>query len=491
MAASPARIAAGGGHATITAFVRDEGGSSVVDGITVTFTTTMGSVAPQQVATTRGQVTTILTSDALTGTALVEAAAGGVTGTVTVAILGAGSPLDLSLAAEPPTLIAGGLPTTVTATVLDAVGLPVPDGVIVQFGVDSGSAVPAMVPTLDGQASMQFTPGTISGAAHITATAGQAFGTLVVPILPGDATTVTVQATPAVLTVGYNQIASLDAWATDRFGNPIVDGTPLVFTSSLGLVTPPVTTTVDGHGRADFLAEFIAGTGHVTVTIRQNVAGSTAVDIRSAQPASLALTADASSIPVGGQPLNLAANVRDEFGNAVEDGTLVAFVTNLGSLRMPGDLASTTTLTVPTQTGVALVQLVSGTQAGQAQVRASTAPNLLDIASIAFQSGPPTAPITLTVQPPSVLPGTKARLTVTIRDQYGNPVVDGTMAHFAASRGFLDPLDAPTHGGQASTSLVADDQLGIISIVAISGGISTFGSLEVGQAKFFLPVIVR
>ena len=256
-------------------------------------------------------------------------------------------------------------------------------------------------------------------------------------------------------------------------------------------MTPPVTTTVGGHGRADFLAEFIAGTGHVTVTIRQNVAGYTAVDIRPAQPASLALTADASSIPVGGQPLNLAANVRDEFGNAVEDGTLVAFATNLGSLRMPGYLASTTTLTVPTQTGVALVQLVSGTQAGQAQVRASTALNLLDIASIAFQSGPPAAPITLTVQPPSVLPGAKARLTVTIRDQYGNFVVDGTMAHFAASRGFLDPLDAPTHDGQASTSLVADDQPGIISIVAISGGISTFGSLEVGRAKFYLPVIVR
>ena len=75
-----------GGQAVITAKVSDEAGNPVSDGVKVSFATTLGEVAPATAATRGGSASTILTAGAESGTAAVQASAGGLTMTVPVAI---------------------------------------------------------------------------------------------------------------------------------------------------------------------------------------------------------------------------------------------------------------------------------------------------------------------------------------------------------------------------------------------------------------------
>lgn len=490
VSAAPARIASEGGQATITATVRDEGGSLVADGVTVTFTTTLGTISPLQAATIRGRATTVLTSGALTGTAHVWATTQGITGATAVEIVGAGEPFAVVLAAEPAAAAVGGAPAAITATVLDGVGAPVPNGIIVHFTSTLGVISQADRPTVGGQASTLLAPGTQAGKALIGARAGAAAATLELSILPGAAATATLSAEPAVLTAGYNQIAMLRAEAVDRFGNPVGDGTPLVFASSLGMVTPATVTTAGGRGQTSFLAEFVAGTSRITVTVGATAVATTTVLIRPAQPVSLTLAPDPATVQVGGQAVAMTAVVRDAYGN-LADSALAILTTDRGGLRLSGTSTTALSLTVPFVGGIARAELVPGTVAGVAHVRASTAPSLLALADVVIQPGPPAAPITLTVQPSRVGVGGRARLTVEIRDGYGNPVADGTMAHFAASRGVLSPVDAPAQGGLATAILATDAQLGVVTIVAVSGGISAFGSLDVVPAEIYLPIVLR
>ena len=317
--AAPPRIASAGGQSIVMASVVDEGGSPVVDGITVTFTTTLGAVAPAQTVTLGGKATTILTSDVLTGTASVLASAERITGTTSVEIVGAGEPFRIELSAAPGSLAVAGAPATVTAVVLDAFDAPVPDGATVHFATDLGVVAPPDATTSGGRASAQLQPGTQAGMAHVTAQVGGAHGALAVPIVAGQAMTVTLDASPDSLVAGAYPSSSvtLTVTATDLYGNTVVDGTPVVLAASLGRVTPASGVTLNGRNQARFDEEQIAGTARITATVGA-AQGFALVRIRPAEPYALLLSAHPITIPVGGEAATLTAIVRDRYANRVE-----------------------------------------------------------------------------------------------------------------------------------------------------------------------------
>jgi hypothetical protein len=332
-------------------------------------------------------------------------------------------------------------------------------------------------------------------------------GDIVVPILPGQAFTLTLAATPAELTAGYGQLARLRAEATDRYGNLIADGTPLSFASSLGLVTPASTNTVGGVGEADFVGELVAGTSVITVTAPGGAVGHVQVRIRPAPPSSMSLDITPGQIAVGNEAARLAATVWDAYGNLVEDGTPVVFSTDLGTLRLPAGAEADAnearesvgasprvmpadSLTAATTAGKAVAELVSGPTVGIAYVRAAVSENLVSTGFVTIAPGAP-ATIYLAVQPDRVPIFGRARLRAAVLDAYGNAVVDGTAVRFATNRGRLDQAEVLTQGGVSSTWITADATPGTISLVAISGGASAFSSLAVDANRAFLPLILR
>ena len=494
--AAPARIPSGGAQATITVTVRDEGGNAVLAGTPVLFTTTLGRLDPLVAPTTAGIATTVLTSGVVSGTAQVQATTAAITGVVPVEIVGAGQPFSITLTATPAAIVVAGAPATITATVFDGMGALVADGTPVHFATDRGALAAADTTTIGGLASVLLSPGIVPGPARVTAQAGAAAGETMVTVLPGLAAAVAMTATPSQLTAGHNQTATVAAIATDAYGNRVTDGTRLDFAASLGIVSPAWTATTNGLGAVNLVGELVAGTSFVTVTAAGGAQGYVQVRIRPAAPARIAnIAANPAQIAVGGAAARLNVRVEDSFGNAVADGTAVTLTTDLGALRPATTQAAALAgaaadLVATTANGVALADLVSDQTAGTAHVRAAVASNLSAATYVTILAGPP-ASLTLAVEPTQIPVGGRARLTATAVDAYGNRVADGVVVRFGANRGLLDPAEAATNGGVAATWLTVRSGVGPVSLVALSGSASAFGSLEVVAGRWYLPVVWR
>ena len=334
----------------------------------------------------------IFTSGTFTGTAEVRATVAGFTATVPIVILGAGEPFTITLHTTPELLRVGDPPAQVTATVADAFGAAVPDGTLVVFATDLGTLSSPSAPTVGGQASVALAPGLAIGQAHLVAQAGGVEARLAKAILPGQAHSVSVMASPSELTVGYNQIARLTAEARDRYGNPVADGTPLTWVASLGRVTEPQVMTSGGRATLDFVGELIAGTSHITVTAPGGAQGLVQVKIHPAAPAQLTLAPEMPEMVVGSPGQLIRATVRDLYGNPVADSTPVAFGTSLGSLCSIAAgrqcIAPTAQLVALTTAGDAAVFLRPGVTSGAARVRAEVGPNLEQSVEVPIRPGP-------------------------------------------------------------------------------------------------------
>ena len=69
-------------------------------------------------------------------------------------------------------------------------------------------------------------------------------------------------------------------------------------------------------------------------------------------------------------------------------------------------------------------------------------------------------------------------------------MAEGTAVRFVASRGAPRQADVSTAGGVASLWLTADQPLGSINIVALSGNASAFGTVEVVAVRGYVPLVL-
>jgi hypothetical protein len=92
----------------------------------------------------------------------------------------------IDLLANPAVVPLGGK-TTITAVVTEPAGTPVPNGTLVTFSATLGTLDPIEAQTADGRASVNFSAGSISGTATITAFSGDAISeNLDVVVLPAS-----------------------------------------------------------------------------------------------------------------------------------------------------------------------------------------------------------------------------------------------------------------------------------------------------------------
>lgn len=487
---SPAVVGLGG-QSDVLADVRDDGGNAVKDGVSVTFQASQGVVSPATTTTTGGHAQTRFTAPTAPGPVTVEALAGGVNGAATITVVGAGTPLSMTLTAAPLTAEVDGAPITLSARVWDGAGALAPNGAAVTFATDLGTLDAVQALTVNGVATVQLRPGSQAGLAHVTATAGYATGRVDVTILAGLAATVSVDAAPATLVAGYNQISQITATPLDRNGNPVPDGAMMTFTTTLGQVVPSSVAVVAGQAETQLIGGLVAGQAQVTATAPGDAAGGVTVTITPAAPAQLAFEAQPLEILIGGDTARLKATVRDAYGNAVTDGLLVNFTTDRGGLRAVGSVGTLlNALAMGTVGGVAQVELVSEHEPGTANVRAEVSGLPPQGVQVEMQPGAP-ATLTLQLQPSVVRPGGRMDIVALVADQKGNPVADGTTVSFAASRGVVDHAAVQTEGGVAYTGMTAALEPGPFQIVAISGAASSFKTAAVASSTLWLPVIRR
>jgi PKD repeat protein len=160
------------GTTQLIAQVLEAGGTPPQDGTLVTFITTLGSVNPPEAETHGGKVVVVFNAGSQNGTAVITASSGGASasglGAVRVAI-GAAAVGRMIVDANPGTVSANGGTSTITSTVFDVNGNPLP-AVQVSFSTDAGSISPSIV-SADGNGRAQSIL-TTNRTARVTASAG-------------------------------------------------------------------------------------------------------------------------------------------------------------------------------------------------------------------------------------------------------------------------------------------------------------------------------
>ena len=109
---------------------------------------------------------------------------------------------------------------------------------------------------------------------------------------------------------------------------------------------------------------------------------------------------------------------------------------------------------------------------------------LAQLAVVACDKMPLTAPQNSTVTVTSaslVLPvGGSTEITAVVSEGGGTPVQNGTTVRFTTNLGRMDPVDAQTRNGMATTTFHAGDVSGVADIRAVSGSIAGAGTPAAG-----------
>ncbi len=206
-----------GGSTSVTAHVVEPAGTPVHDGTVVTFSASLGTIHPAEVATVRGRARATFTAGAASGVADLRAFSGdAATETVKVTI-GAAAVGAIRMTAQPTSLPPSGGAATVTATVLDSAQNPLPR-VPVTFRSSAGILQHSSA-TTDGGGNARTVLNT-AATAVVTATAGddvQATTTITVdpvtsinitaaPPMPVAGQVVTVTVTPPTTGPGISNV---------------------------------------------------------------------------------------------------------------------------------------------------------------------------------------------------------------------------------------------------------------------------------------------
>ncbi len=400
-------------------------------------------------------------------------------GTASVRI-GEGSSFTLTLAANPPAIPADGqAQATITATLERADGQPITLTYWISFSTNLGK-IPSRSLAISGTTTVFLTAGTTAGSAIIIAAAQRASASTAVLLLPGEASVLTLTAEPTEVPVGGRQ-STLLAVVRDAYGNAVADGTPVTFSTTLGTVSPTLTTTRNGEACSWLTSGNRVGIA--TVLARSGPANdTTAVRFLPLLPATLTLVVSPSVIVADGiSSATLSAWVADAFGNPVADGTAVHFFTSLGHVR-------------PAQAGTVAgwaTAVLTGTQVGTATVWARTGGlEAREIAS--FIPGAP-AHILVIASPSSLYANGVSTATVTayLRDALGHPVADGTPVTFTTSLGTIAPTWTWAEGGRAQAILRSGYEEGWAQIRASS--VSAWGETQVHffLHRIYLPLVRR
>jgi parallel beta-helix repeat protein len=242
LGAAPTEIDANGLATSNITATASGGGYNILDGTYITFSSNLNTlVLPGSSVFAGGQANTILRAGTIAGVATITGTAEpgieGQTCTVTLRALG---PWSVSIVANPSSVAVGGSQAVVTATVLDVHSNPVPGRLITFTSNALGAVSPGSSSTsAAGEAATTFTSGGIIGTARVTATASITLSAAVnIPVTAGPVCTgsMTLNAVPAALLANGVATSSLTVQMSDCLANPVVDGTMVGFTTTLGTI---------------------------------------------------------------------------------------------------------------------------------------------------------------------------------------------------------------------------------------------------------------
>ncbi len=441
--ASPTSLVADGlTTAVITATVTDIF-ANPVPGITPVFTTTLGTLSGSSVTNAAGVVTRTLRSTTQLGTATVNVV--GLTATPVVVAFVVGPPSAAVLSATPSTAFVLGLGNpdlvTLVITVTDRVGHPLTNQSLAatsSFGTLSGSGCAST--NSQGQliCSLQSTK---SGNPTISVASIAATGD-VITFNPGTTATsieVTPNGTtssPAYVTAGT--LFTFTAVAKDVYKNTI----PLAL-FTWGIRSNPPN---GGTGTINPLGGVTGQqVGRMIVSVSSNMGGYAesylVVNPGTAVKGQLSIVP--TSLPIG-TFADITLVVLDYYGNSINYTYCPTMQSTFGLLTINCTNATT---------GIALGSITSITRTGTATLTVSGLSPVTGISNVTFTPGPPVQVQVKAGQTQLHANGTDTTpITVTVQDNYGNPVMSGYTMHSIQTT--AGTLSCPTFSTNSSGNII-------------------------------------
>ena len=324
-----------------------------VAGVTVTFSTTAGTLSATVVQTNANGIAEVtLRASAQVGSTVVTAAVSGGFRTSATILFVAGPPAQLNLVATPGSVDAQGT-ATLQATVLDEDGRPV-QGETVNFTVVTNSSgatlsAPSAETDANGQVSVDYTAGTAGGTDEIQAEVGSLTATASIVVRPPPPNPASIELMAAPATVNAGDPATLQATVRDEDAQPL-QGVTVNFTvvtnDSGGILRDPsAETDADGQARVVYTAGTAGGTAEVTDEIQAAVgslAATASIVVRPPGPASIELLVSSPQLDSGGvDSVTLTALVRDSNNNFLPD-VPVTFNADSGGIEVTRGITDST-----------------------------------------------------------------------------------------------------------------------------------------------------
>ena len=441
--------------ATVTASLYDRFGNPVGSGVTVNFSTTLGSLDPTSTTTnSSGRATTYLTSGRTSGIALVHATSGSASGEDTVVFTQTGAHLVV-VTIDPAQIVADGINSaTVSAQVSDSLGNPVSDGMPVMFaqivdtaaGEDTlGLLVPSIGFTDSGVATIRFRAGTETGRATIQACVDTFCGIGFIDLTAGTADSIVLVSADTMLPADGVSMTTVTANIYDRYGNSVEGGRSVSFNTTLGQIYPTTAPTSSG-GQANAVLTSSDDPGLAWITAQcEDAYASIMVDFGMMPPVFLSVNASPRRITADGiSTSTITAHLINGVGAPVPDGTMI-FFHSVDSTGAPfGDIDTIAT----TVDGDASVVLTADTQIGVAYVSAlwfDGADSLTDTVTVTFTPGP-VAAIQVTADRETLYANDTltARVTIVVTDVFGNLVEPGQSVSISVDNGDIYPTTGYT-----------------------------------------------
>ncbi len=463
MTATPSTIISNGvDKSTITVRLKNDSGVAI-ENETVIFSTTNGSLSSSIGLTDASGIASVeLTAPVVAGTGVVTAKYGLATQTVSVVFTSSTVVGSITLTASPEKIPADGASSsTITATIKDAVSVPVPKGTAVVFATTLGTfsngstTYTVITPDGSGVVSVSLKAGSTSGSAMVTATSNGVMQAVYVTI--GNASiSIALVASPTSIPADGVSSSKITATLTDSTGNPVAQGTAVTFSTTMGKFS---------NGQVEYSIQTMDANGIVVVSlISSKTAGSALVNAQSngvsqgvfveftggtpGVPASLSLAISKTSVKSDNSDSSTVTATVLDSDKAVIEGATIAFMASGGQLSKAS--------AVTDANGRATTVFSSGTT--------DRSNRIVTITATVTGLGPQEIPIqivgsTLSVSTDaSTLPvnGSVALLTITGRDAGNNAVYNTpiTLSQSGTGTVTLSPLSGNTNvAGQMVVSV--------------------------------------
>jgi adhesin/invasin len=411
---------------TLDVYVYDDRDEYISDGTRVIFSSRLGLVVPPVASTSSGRALSVLIPRRTLGVDTIIASVGSVSDTAFVNIT-SGPPSTIVLSAEPETLYANGVSTSViSARLLDVTGNPVGSGFTVNFTTDQGTITPLAISDTSGVARSIFTSSTTLGTALVTATIPGASAIIPLTLIGSNAATVMI--IPYNTSIGLDDIDTLEIFVYDSLGRDISDGTMVSVTAILSQVTPRYASTSSGRAMAFLDPRTTTGTDTVIATVG-SASDTVLISIRPGNPSSIIVRANPDSIYANGiASSSISASVLDRYGNAIGSNKIVNFSTDRGSI---------TPTALTDSTGIAVSSLVSSVSTGIAIVRAEM-DEASGMTNVVFMPSS-AASMVLSSNSYIISLGDSASLQATVYDSTGLEIANGTRVFFSSVKGSVMP----------------------------------------------------